>query len=55
MRRAGELTAQLDETRNYGEIGRELLLHLEAEVVLDKPVRRCWSNSTFVQFLQLED
>jgi hypothetical protein len=35
----------LDETRNYVETDRELLLRREAEVVLGRDGRRCWTNA----------
>jgi len=57
-RRAGARTAGLppatDETRNYGEINRELLLRPEAEVVIGRAVRRCRPTARFVRFLQPE-
>jgi len=43
-----------DETRNSGEINRELLLRPEAEVVLGRAVRRCRPTAGFVRFLQPE-
>jgi hypothetical protein len=43
-----------DETRNCGEINRELLLRPEAEVVLGRAVRRCRPTARFVRFLQPE-
>jgi hypothetical protein len=43
-----------DETRNSGEINRELLLRPEAEVVLGRAVRRCRPTDRFVRFLQPE-
>jgi DNA-binding protein HU-beta len=47
-------TAPLDETRNYGETDRELLLRPEAEVVLGRDVRGCWPTARFVRFQQPE-
>jgi hypothetical protein len=47
-------TAPLDETRNFDEIDRELLLRPEAEVVLGRAVRRCRPTARFVRFLQPE-
>jgi hypothetical protein len=44
----------MDETRNCGEINRELLLRPEAEVVLGRAVRRCRPTAGFVRFLQPE-
>jgi hypothetical protein len=44
----------LDETHNYGETDRELLLRPEAEVLLGRDVRRCWPTARFVRFLQLK-
>jgi len=43
-----------DETRNSGEIDREVLLRPEAKVVLGRAVRRCWPTARFVRFLQPE-
>src|SRR5450755_3193531 len=43
-----------DETRNCGEINRELLLRPEAEVVLGRAVRRCRPTAGFVRCLQPE-
>jgi hypothetical protein len=43
-----ELTAGLDETRNDGEIERELLLRPEAEVLFGRDVRQCWPTARFV-------
>src|SRR5450432_538874 len=47
-------TCARDETRNCGEIHRELLLRPEAEVVLGRAVRRCRPTARFVRFLQPE-
>ena len=47
-------TCARDETRNCGEINRELLLRPEAEVVLGRAVRRCRPTARFVRFLQPE-
>jgi hypothetical protein len=49
-----ERAAGSDETRNCGEINRELLLRPEAEVVLGGAVRRCRPTAGFVRFLQPE-
>ena len=49
-----ELSDASDETRNYGQTGRELLLRPEGDVVLGRGVRRCWPTARFVRFLQLE-
>ena len=40
----------MDETRNCGEINRELLLRPEAGVVLGRAVRRCRPTARFVRF-----
>jgi hypothetical protein len=49
---AADLVLASDETRNYGETDRELLLRPEAEVVLGRDVRRCWPTARFVRFPQ---
>jgi hypothetical protein len=49
-----ELPPGTDETRNCGELDRELLLRTEAEVVLGRAVRRCRPTARFVRFLQPE-
>ena len=52
--RGADLAPELDETRNCGETGGELLLRQEAEVVFDRDVRRCCPTARFVRFLQRE-
>jgi hypothetical protein len=51
---ASEVCVGSDETHNYGETERELLLRPEAGVLLGRDVRQCWPTARFVRFLQLD-
>jgi hypothetical protein len=51
---SGDLAYAVDETRNYGETERELLLRPEAEVVFGRDGRRYCPTARFVRFLQAE-
>ncbi len=48
------LCIEKDETRNYDETDRELLLRPEVEVIFGRHVRQCWPTARLGRFLQPE-